>query len=251
MSATNRIALYGGTFDPVHLGHLAIARKVCELFEIDKVLFVPAQIAPHKVGRDVTPSLHRYAMLTLATQHDPNLLVSTFELESDARNYTVDTLAHFQTQLGQSTDLYFIMGADSWAEISTWREWERLLTMANHIVVTRPGYEIEAPRNELRDRLIDTRKNKGQEQKAGAGTERIGIDEHIFEGGSGKIFFTDVVMKDISATEVRRLASEGKFEELMKLVPEAVAEYIGKYGIYRKSNEAKQHSQGKVSESAN
>ena len=165
MCARNRIALYGGTFDPVHLGHLAIARKVCELFEIDKVLFVPAQVAPHKVGRDVTPPLHRYAMLTLATQSDPSLLVSTFELESRARSYTVDTLAHFQNTLGQSTDLYFIMGADSWAEISTWRDWQRLLSMANHIVVTRPGYEIATPSSELSERLIDLRKNQGQGQE--------------------------------------------------------------------------------------
>jgi nicotinate-nucleotide adenylyltransferase len=244
MSIRNRIALYGGTFDPVHLGHLAIARKVSELFEIDKVLFVPAQIAPHKVGRDVTPSLHRFAMLTLATQHDTNLLVSTFELESDARNYTVDTLAHFQRTLGGSTDLYFIMGADSWSEISTWREWQRLLTMANHIVVTRPGYKIETPGNEWRDRLIDIRSttDEGQSLQARAGTERVAIDDQIREGGSGKIFFTDVVMKDISATAIRHLASENKIEELTKLVPEAVAKYIGKYGIYRKSNEAKHDS---------
>lgn len=255
MSARNRIALYGGTFDPVHLGHLAIARKVSELFEIDKVLFVPAQIAPHKVGRDVTPSLHRYAMLTLATLDDANLLVSTYELESDARNYTVDTLAHFQSTLGHSTDLYFIMGADSWGEISTWREWQRLLTMANHIVVTRPGYKIETPGNELRDRLVDLRtnkdeENKGQKHQAGAGIERLGMADQILTGSSGKIFFTDVVLKDISATTIRRLASEHNFEELTKLVPESVAEYIGKYGIYRKSNEAKHDSQRKVSESA-
>lgn len=234
MCARNRIALYGGTFDPVHLGHLAIARRTCELFEIDQVLFVPAQVAPHKVGRDVTPAIHRYAMLSLATQHDPSLLVSTFELESAHPGYTVDTLDHFKKLLPQ-TDLFFIMGADSWAEISTWRDWQRLLAMANHIVVTRPGYEIAVPSEELLDRLIDVRsKQQGQEQHPGAG-----VVEHLVEGVPGKIFLTDAVMKDVSATEVRRVASEGKYEELAKLVPEAVGEYIGKYGIYRKSNEAK------------
>ena len=231
MCARNRIAVYGGTFDPVHLGHLAIARRICELFEIDQVLFVPAQVAPHKVGRDVTPAIHRYAMLSLATQHDERLLVSTFELESSQPGYTVDTLDHFKKLLPQS-ELFFIMGADSWAEISTWRDWQRLLTMANHIVVTRPGYELGVPNEELRDRLIDVRLTDQDQQQPG-------IDKQLLASGPGKIFLTDAVMKDVSATEVRRVASKGEYEELAKLVPEAVSEYIGKYGIYRKSNEAK------------
>jgi nicotinate-nucleotide adenylyltransferase len=170
-------------------------------------------------------------MLSLATQHDKSLLVSTFELESADSGYTVDTLGHFKQALPES-DLFFIMGADSWAEISTWRDWQRVLTMANHIVVTRPGYNIGVPNEELRDRLIDLR---SKEQGANR-------NEQLLEGGSGKIFLTDAVMKDVSATEVRRVASEGRYEELAKLVPEAVAEYIGKYGIYRRSNEAKLNS---------
>ena len=97
MDAKKRIALYGGTFDPVHLGHLEIARKVSELFEIEKVLFIPAQVAPHKVGRPVTEPIHRYAMLALATQDDPRLSISTFELEAPHRRYTVDTVEHFRT----------------------------------------------------------------------------------------------------------------------------------------------------------
>src|SRR5262245_46321042 len=133
-----RIAIYGGTFDPVHLGHFDVAKSVLQLFEIDEVVFVPALLAPHKLTRAVTSHLHRYAMLTLATQDDPQLVVSTFELEAADRRYTVDTVAHFKEQLGDAADLFFIMGADSWSEITTWREWERLLTIINHIVVTRP-----------------------------------------------------------------------------------------------------------------
>ena len=135
--------MYGGTFDPVHIGHLEVARKVCQLFEIEKVLFVPAQLAPHKLSRPVTAPVHRYAMLALATQNDPELVISTFELDAPNRRYTVDTIQHFQRELDDSTELFFIMGADSWSEIDTWREWKRLLTMTNHIVVTRPGYEPE------------------------------------------------------------------------------------------------------------
>ena len=209
MAATKRIALYGGTFDPVHLGHVEVARKVLELFEIEKVVFIPAQIAPHKVGRLVTEPIHRYAMLALATQDDPRLVISTFELDAPDRRYTVDTVAEFQRQLGDDTELFFIMGADSWSEITTWRDWERLLKMTNHIVVTRPGYEVQPARS------------------------------------GERIFFTDAVMNDISATNIRRLASEGRADdnaELEKLVPKAVAEYIRKYRIYRNSNEAKLNS---------
>src|SRR5215211_854581 len=196
MCAQQRIALYGGTFDPVHVGHLEVARKVSQLFEIEKVLFIPAQLAPHKVGRDVTEPIHRYAMLALATQNDPQLVISSFELDAPDRRYTVDTIEHLQREL--DAELFFIMGADSWSEITTWREWERLLTMINHIVVTRPGHVIE---------------------------ETLPLPD-------ARVLFTDAVMKDISATNIRRLASEGRFDELARLVPAPVAEYIRKYEIY-------------------
>jgi len=196
MGAQKRIALYGGTFDPVHLGHLEIGRRVSQLFEIEKVLFIPAQMAPHKIGRPVTEPIHRYAMLALATQDDPRLAISTFELDAPDRRYTVDTVEHFQRTLGDDVELFFIMGADSWSEITTWREWERLLTLINYIVVTRPGYE--------------------------PGTAH-----------GPNIFFTDVVMNDVSATSIRRLARAGRMEELAGLVPGPVLEYIKKYGIYQ------------------
>lgn len=226
MCAQKRIALYGGTFDPVHAGHVEVARRVSQLFEIEKVLFIPAQMAPHKIGRPVTEPIHRYAMLALATQDDPQLSISTFELDAPGRRYTVDTVGHFQRALGESTELFFIMGADSWSEITTWREWERLLSMTNHIVVSRPGYEpVTTPVGRISDRIVDVRGGKSPSRTEGA----------------NKIFFTDVVMKDVSATSIRRLASEGSFEELTGLVPGPVLEYIKKYGIYR-TDEAKLNS---------
>ena len=208
MPGLKRTALYGGTFDPVHSGHLEVARKVSELFEIERVIFIPAQLAPHKTGRPVTEPIHRYAMLALATQDDPRLVISTFELDAPDRRYTVDTVAEFQRVFGDGTELFFIMGADSWSEIKTWRDWERLLTLTNHIVVTRPGYEVAPAPADLQDR----------------------------------IFFTDAVMKDVSATSIRRLASEGRYDALEPMVPGAVANYIKKYGIYKDSNEAKLNS---------
>jgi nicotinate-nucleotide adenylyltransferase len=230
MGANRRIALYGGTFDPVHAGHLEVARKVLELFEIEKVLFVPAQMAPHKVGRPVTEPIHRYAMLALATQNDPELVISTFELDAPDRRYTVDTIEHFQREL--DAELFFIMGADSWSEITTWREWERLLTMTNHIVVTRPGYEPSATDiGEIGARIIDLRSS----------LECGGLPPLWPRSGviDNRIFFTDAVMNDVSATNIRRLAREGRTEELVKFLPGPVLDYIRKYGIYRELNEAK------------
>jgi nicotinate-nucleotide adenylyltransferase len=224
MCSQRRFALYGGTFDPVHTGHLEIARRVTELFEIEKLLFIPAQVAPHKIGRPVTEPIHRYAMLALATQDDPKLSISTFELDAPGRRYTVDTIEYFQRLLGNAGELFFLMGADSWSEITTWREWRRLLTMTNHIVVTRPGYEPAATHvGAISERIVDLRSGKGALGQEG-------------------IFFTDVVMNDVSATNIRRLASEGRTGELEPLVPGPVLEYIRKYEIYRELNEARLNS---------
>ena len=217
-----RIALYGGTFDPIHLGHLEVARKVSGFFEIDELLFVLAQMAPHKLLRDVTPALHRYAMLALATQDEPRLLISTFELDAPGRCYTVDTLAHFKSELHESADLFFIMGADSWAEVKTWRECDRLLGMVNHIVVSRPGYELAIGHigPELAARIVDLR-----------GLDKGRAAEIIATREGERIFITDAVMTDVSATDIRRAARE-KSNQLTSLVPPAVADYIGKYGLY-------------------
>ena len=98
MDQRQRIAIYGGTFDPVHLGHIEIALRVSQLFAIDQFLFVPARVPPHKVDREVSSGFHRHAMLALATAPHAKLCVSTFELERPERQYTVDTLDHFRAQ---------------------------------------------------------------------------------------------------------------------------------------------------------
>ena len=227
MDRKKRIALYGGTFDPIHLGHLEVARKVSRLFEIDELWFVLAQVAPHKLLRDVTPALHRYAMLALATQDEPLLLISTFELDGPGRCYTVDTLAHFKSELNESADLFFIMGADSWAEITTWREYDRLLGIANHIIVSRPGYELVVThiRPDLAARIADLR-----------GIDKAQAAEIIQSRAEERIFITDAVMTDVSATDIRRATREDN-GELTSMVPPSVADYIRKYGLYRDLNE--------------
>jgi nicotinate-nucleotide adenylyltransferase len=158
-------------------------------------------------------------MLTLATSADPRLCISTFELERDESQYTVDTLFHFRSQLGESVDLFFVMGADSWAEITSWREWQRLLTLANLIVVTRPGHEFSAEHvgPVTASSVLDLR----------------GVTEVYQERSAQKIFVTDAVMLDVSATEVRTAARENLIDSLEKLVPLEVADYIKKYKLYR------------------
>ena len=203
MDQRKRIAIYGGTFDPVHMGHLEIGRRVSQVFEIDQFLFVPAYQAPHKQDRQPTSGFHRYAMLALATHKDRVLCVSTFEMQARGRQYTVDTLAHFRRHFGESAELFFVMGADSWMEITTWRKWEKLTTLVNLIVVTRPGFKLEVPEPQRK-----------------------------------KVFVSDAVMIDVSATQVRRAAREGNEQILSKLVPLEVANYIRKYGLYRNTNEA-------------
>ena len=223
-----RIALYGGTFDPVHLGHLEVARRLLDLFGLDEVLFIPAYVAPHKRLSKVSPAVHRYAMLALATQDDARLRVSTVELDAPEKPYTVETLERMQQVSGAQTQLFFVMGADSWGEISTWKEWERLLAGSNHIIVTRPGYELQTAQfaPAVSERFVDVRQLNKQEIRARVN----GTDET-------RIYITDAVMADVSATDIRASAQAGRVEELARMVPPPVAEYITKYKLYR-TNEA-------------
>jgi nicotinate-nucleotide adenylyltransferase len=226
MSGQRRIALYGGTFDPVHTGHMAVAHGLSKLFALEQVLFIPAYVAPHKRVKDVTPALHRYAMLALATQDEPRMRVSTIELDAPERPFTFETLSNMQQSLGRDARLFFVMGADSWMEITTWREWERVLTLSSHIVVTRPGYELGVGHitPEIRERIVDLR---------GADKERMNIG--VEESDGAKIYVTDAVDMDISATAIRRAVKDGRDEDWLKYVKPSVADYIRKYGLYKEA----------------
>ncbi|HEX8843929.1 MAG TPA: nicotinate-nucleotide adenylyltransferase [Pyrinomonadaceae bacterium] len=225
MDATLRIGLYGGTFDPVHIGHTAVAHALLKLFALDRVFFIPAYVAPHKRDTGVTPALHRYAMLALSTQFDTRLAVSTVEIDAPERPYTYETLSRLQSSFGRGAQLFFLMGADSWAEITTWREWERVLASSNHIVMARPGYEWGADHvtPAIRERIIDLR-GAGEAEARRA----VGESEDL------KIYLTDAVNMDVSATTIRSLRRDGR-DDWVKLVSPAVADYIRKYGLYSKA----------------
>lgn len=213
-----KIAYFGGTFDPVHNGHLAIARSLVEIFELDRFFFLPAFQAPHKPDRPPTSGYHRYAMLSIATQKDPRIAVSTLELEKREKRYTIDTLPELHS-LHPDARVFFVMGADSWADIRTWKEWEKVLLSSDHIVVTRPGYELDLDHvtDAVRKRILDTRSNQNPP----------------FDAQPGKhVYLTDAVLFDTSATELREDLSDGKLDRKDE-IPAEVAKYIEKYELYR------------------
>lgn len=203
-----------------------MAHSLSGIFALDQVLFIPADVAPHKRVRNVTPALHRYAMLALATQEESGFLVSTLELDAPERPYTVETLSRIQETLGNDAQVFFIMGADSWMEITTWREWERVLALSNHIVVTRPGYEVSAEHvtPKVRARVVDLR-GKNQEQAA----------PEIDKSDAAKIYITDAVNMDVSATAIREAVREGRDADWLKFVQPPIANYIRKYGLYKEA----------------
>ena len=222
-----RVAVYGGSFDPVHTGHEAVARNLTELFALDEFIFVPAYVAPHKRDRRVSPALDRFAMLALATQDERRFRVSAVEVNAPERPYTVDTLTHFSESFGERARLFFVMGADSWEEITTWREWERVLALADQLVVTRPGYELPTGHvtEAVRERIVDVR---------GARRERVG--EELKKGGGPRVYLTDAANVKAAATDVRAAVARGDWASLDALVAPAVAEYIRKYGLYRETD---------------
>ena len=223
MVASHRMAVYGGTFDPVHNGHLEIARRILKLFELDEILFMPAYVAPHKTRAGVSPAFHRYAMLALATQDDERLRISTAELEAPELPYTVETISRLRAEFGETTRLFFVMGADSWSEITTWRDWQRLLSLCDYIVITRPGYGLKSESVPAAAESIVDLRGLDHEQTV----ELLGVK------ATSRVFITDAVMLDVSATEVRAVARAGDRETLSRLVPPRVADYIGKYRLYQ------------------
>ncbi len=216
-----RIAFYGGSFDPLHVGHLEIARALSEQFDLDEFIFIPAFHAPHKKDKKPTSAFHRFAMIALATNDLVQIEVSKMELELPERPYTVETLTRLKNELSDA-EIFFVMGADSWADILTWREWETVLMMVNIIVVTRPDYEISFTHvtDVIRERIVDLRKNFN------AKTQRRKNAKDL------KIYFTDKVFVNVSATEIRQKIKENK-DDWKKDVPKEVAKYIEKYELYK------------------
>jgi nicotinate-nucleotide adenylyltransferase len=219
-----RIGVYGGTFDPMHNGHLEVGRAVVRRFGLDEMLIVPAHRPPHKTSRSISDAYHRHAMAALATQDEPRLKVSAVELEAPDRPYTFETMRRLRERFGPPASLFFVMGADSFEEINLWRESAQILDSANIIVMTRPRHAIGFAHLPARfaANLVDLRGGRVE-----------GFEPPV----AGGVYLTDDVNLDITSTDLRRRVRDG--EPLDDLVPPRVADYIRKYALYgQKTNES-------------
>lgn len=197
-----KMGIMGGTFDPIHLGHLATAEAVREIFTLDEILFIPAARPPHKRGRKVADGRHRLAMTILATRSNKFFKVSDMELKRTGLSYTLDTMNELHRIFGSTTELFFIIGADSLADLSKWHEAKTLVEKCHFIATTRHGVDIDfsAIRNYF-----------------GAAAS-----EHIHRVATPGL--------EISSTDLREKIRLGR--SIKYLVPEAVEEYILRERLY-------------------
>jgi nicotinate-nucleotide adenylyltransferase len=192
----------GGTFDPIHHGHLVAASEVRARFDLDEVVFVPTGAPWQKAERDVTPSEHRYLMTVIATAANPHFTVSRVDIDRDGPTYTIDTLRDLHTQYakaGPDVELFFITGADAMTQILSWRDHEELFDLAHFVGVTRPGHPMTP------------------ETLAGLPADSVTLLE--------------IPALAISSTDCRDRVGAG--EPVWYLVPDGVVQYIGKHGLYR------------------
>ncbi|NLK73516.1 MAG: nicotinate-nucleotide adenylyltransferase [Clostridiales bacterium] len=199
----SRIGIMGGTFDPIHYGHLVLSEQVRSEFDLDKIIFVPAGIPPHKNKESVTENMHRYFMTVLATIHNPNFTVSDIEVKSEEVSYTIYTIETLK-RMNEYEEMYFIVGADAILEIETWKDYDKLLGSCHFVAGTRPGNESQA--------LV----------------EKIEMLRNSF---NAKIHLLKVPALDISSTDIRNSVAAGK--SIKYLVPDAVEQYIYKNGLYK------------------
>ncbi|MGE5530801.1 MAG: nicotinate-nucleotide adenylyltransferase [Bacteroidota bacterium] len=196
-----RVGILGGTFDPIHYGHLAAAEEVAGRYGFDHVIFMPNRQPPHKIAYDTSPAEDRYLMAVLATNSNPRFSVSRLELEREGPSYTLDTLRALRQELGAETEIYFIIGADAVLEIGKWHEAQAVLREGRFIAIHRPGYDL--------GRLSALLGEQGMEN-----IEPLMLRE-----------------LDISSTNLRERIASG--QSVRYLTPQAVIDYIGRRGLYR------------------
>jgi nicotinate-nucleotide adenylyltransferase len=195
----------GGTFDPIHNGHLVAASEVADRFGLDEVVFVPTGEPWQKQGRYVTAAEDRYLMTVIATASNPRFSVSRVDIDRGGKTYTKDTLRDLQA-LNPDTDLYFITGADALASILSWQNWEDLFSMARFVGVSRPGFELNGEH----------------------------IAAAMAELPDDALNLVEIPALAISSTDCRRRAAET--HPIWYLVPDGVVQYVSKRGLYREDS---------------
>jgi len=199
-----RVGISGGTFDPVHYGHLIIAQEIREKFGLDKIIFIPSGLPPHKDILNVSCAEDRFNMVCSAVESNPFFDVSRIEVEREGYTYTIDTLLQLKAMYGEDTQLFFITGADVIQELLTWRDYKRVFTMCEFVSVLRPGHKEN-------DFLIEI--------------------DHLKREYSAIIHTIDAPLIGISSTEIRERVLKGR--TIKYLVPENVEKYIYDNGLYK------------------
>lgn len=227
------VALYGGTFDPVHKGHLAVARAAARRFKLGRIYFVPADIQPLKKGQPTTPYYHRHAMLSLALAGEKTFIPSLLEApeimqaEGLRASYSIDTVLRLKRRLKKSDRLFFLIGIDAFLSIQKWRSAAELLRECEFIVASRPGLSLA----NVADALPD-------EMRPSEEVTRV-FRKHHAEGdivhGGAVIHLLSGINEPESSTEIRAAAAAGK--SVARWVPEPVVEYIKKTQIYQSQPE--------------
>lgn len=211
-----KIGLFGGTFNPVHLGHLRAAEEIREKFGLEKIIFIPAHVPPHKKD-GIVSARHRFEMVKAALKDNPHFAASDIELQRQGHSYSCDTIGHFSLEYGPEADLFFIMGIDAFRDIATWKQYPEFFSLCNFIVMSRPGgYEPEPEKNVPADfAAMFTFNPQGR----------------FYEHRSGRrIYFSRISLLDISSTGLRQTLGEGR--SVKYLVPDPVAGYILRHNLY-------------------
>lgn len=219
MSRPRRIGLLGGTFDPIHLGHLALATAARTSLALDEVRIVPSRVPPHRPQPGASV-FHRFAMAALATVADPQLIVDDIEAQDPDRSYTAVTLHRLHAAGMAASQIFFIAGADAFAEIATWRDYPHVLDAAHFVVISRGGRTASSMRATLPD--LAPRMTAAPLTGDAAGADGI----------KPSIFLIDAPIPPVSSTAIRARVAEGL--SIDGHVPPMVAEYIARHDLYRR-----------------
>lgn len=212
-----KLGLFGGTFNPVHTGHLRCAQEVLETLGLDRIIFIPASCPPLKTSGHIAPFHHRKRMVELAIEGNDSFLVSDIENHRKGKSYSIDTVKYFIDHFSEKLELYFILGQDAFHEMRYWKDWEELLLLCNFVVIARPGYE--------------TKQLAGVLPSNFASQFRYIEDRDSLEGPTGYfIYLKRLTLLDISSTDIRDRVKKG--DSIMYLVPEPVRRYIIEHSLY-------------------